>query len=211
MASYIDVTVPLIPGQVPVYPGDTELDVALVQTRSGGEPANVSKLVCSLHCGTHLDGPAHFFDGRPGVESVDLEKLIGPAWVVDATSVTGLLNAATLRQLHIPARTSRVLFKTVNSALWDQPRFVEEFVALAPDAASALIQRGIQLAGIDYLSIATYRDPAPTHEVLLRAGVAIVETLDLRSIEPGPWQLICLPLRIPGADGAPARVVLSRD
>jgi len=110
----------------------------------------------------------------------------------------------------MPAGQTRILFKTTNSALWNYPQFTEDFVAITADAATVLVERGIRTVGIDYLSIAPYRDPAPTHEVFLRAGVAIIETLDLRSVEPGPWQLTCLPLRIPGADGAPARAVLSR-
>ena len=210
MARYVDVTVPLVPGRVPLYPGDTELEVTRVQSRAEGEDANVSRLVCSLHCGTHVDGPAHFFDGQPGVEVVAVEALIGPAWVVDATSSSSMLDAARLDQLDIPAEASRVLFRTINSAIWDDPSFVEDFVAVTADGAAALVERGIRTVGIDFLSIAPYADPAPTHEVLLRAGVAIIETLDLRSVEPGPWHLTCLPLRIPGADGAPARALLSR-
>ena len=210
MTRYVDITVPLIPGRVPLYPGDTDLEVTRVQARAEGESANVSKLVCSLHCGTHVDGPAHFFDGEPGVEAVAVEALIGPAQVVDATSATSMVDAATLDRLDIPADTTRVLFKTTNSALWDAPEFTEDFVALTADAAAALVERGVRAVGIDYLSIAPYQDPAPTHEVLLRAGVAIIETLDLRFAEPGAWHLTCLPLRIPGADGAPARALLSR-
>ena len=87
MTRYVDITVPLIPGRVPLYPGDTELEVSRVQARAEGGSANVSKLVCSLHCGTHVDGPAHFFDGEPGVDVVAVEQLIGPAWVVDARSL----------------------------------------------------------------------------------------------------------------------------
>jgi arylformamidase len=211
MTRYVDITIPLVPGRVPLYPGDTELEVARVQSRAEGGSANVSKLVCSLHCGTHVDGPAHFFDGQPGVEALAAEALIGPAWVVDATSATSVLDAAALGQLDIPADTTRVLFKTSNSALWDDPHFVEDFVAVTADAAAALVERGVRVVGIDYLSIAPYQDPAPTHEVLLRAGVAIIETLDLRAVEPGAWHLTCLPLRIPGADGAPARALLSQE
>jgi arylformamidase len=144
------------------------------------------------------------------VDAVAVEALIGPARVVDATSATPMLDAATLAQLDIPAGTTRVLFKTTNSALWNDPSFVEDFVAVTADAAAALVEWGVRVVGIDYLSIAPYRDPAPTHEVLLRAGVAIIETLDLRSVEPGAWHLTCLPLRIPGADGAPARALLSQ-
>jgi arylformamidase len=210
MTRYVDVTVPLIPGRVPLYPGDTELEVTRVQARAEGGSANVSKLGCSLHCGTHVDGPAHFLDGEPGVEVVAVEALIGPTWVVDATSATPMIDAATLDRLDIPAETIRILFKTTNSALWNAPEFTEDFVAVTADAAAALVERGVRTVGIDYLSIAPYADPAPTHEVLLRGGVAIIETLDLRSVEPGAWHLTCLPLRIPGADGAPARAVLSQ-
>jgi arylformamidase len=210
MTDYVDITVPLVPGRVPVYPGDTELEVTRVQARAEGEDANVSRLVCSLHCGTHVDGPVHFFDGRAGVEVVAAEALIGPAWVADATSSPAMLDAARVDQLDLPTGASRVLFKTTNSALWDNPSFVEDFVAVTADGAAALVERGVRTVGIDYLSIAPYDDPAPTHEVLLGAGVAIIETLDLRAVEPGAWHLTCLPLRIPGADGAPARALLSR-
>ena len=210
MTDYVDITVPLVPGRVPLYPGDTELEVTRVQARAEGEDANVSRLVCSLHCGTHVDGPVHFFDGRPGVEVVAAEALIGPAWVVDATSSPAMLDAARIDQLDLPTGASRVLFKTTNSTLWNDPFFVEDFVAVTADGAAALVERGVRTVGIDYLSIAPYEDPAPTHEVLLGAGVAILETLDLRAVEPGPWHLTCLPLRIPGADGAPARALLNR-
>ena len=210
MTNYVDITVPLVSGRVPLYPGDTELEVTQVQFRDEGGNANVSKLACSLHCGTHVDGPAHFFAGRPGVETVPVEALIGPVWVVDATSTTAMLDAGRIDQLDIPAGSTRVLFKTPNSAIWDDPSFVEDFVAVTADGAAALVGRGVRTVGIDYLSIAPYHDPAPTHEVLLDAGVAIIETLDLRPVEPGAWHLTCLPLRIPGADGAPARALLSR-
>ncbi len=210
MTHYVDVSVPLVPGRVPLYPGDTDLAVRREQHRAHGDPANVSSLTCSLHCGTHVDAPVHFLDGRPGVDAVAIETLIGPAWVADATGVDGDIDGAALRRVDIPDEATRVLFKTSNSALWNAPTFVEDFVAVAPDAAADLIRRGIRLVGIDYLSIASYQDPAPTHEAFLRAGVTVLETLDLRAVEPGWWDLTCLPLRIPGADGAPARAVLSR-
>ncbi len=210
MTCYVDITVPLVPGRVPLYPGDTDLEVTLVQTRAGGDPANVSQLLCSLHCGTHVDAPAHFFAGEPGVDDLALDVLIGPVEVVDARSVPSQLDAVALEGLAIPAGAPRVLFRTRNSDLWHDPRFTSDFVALTADGAAALVERGVRLVGIDYLSIASYDDPAPTHEVLLRAGVAILETVDLRFVEPGAWDLTCLPLLIPGADGAPARAVLSR-
>ncbi|MFD2091122.1 cyclase family protein [Blastococcus deserti] len=210
MTYYVDVTVPLVPGRVPLYPGDTELEVRREQHRARGAPANVSSLTCSLHCGTHVDAPVHFLDGSPGIEAVPVETLLGPAWVADAGGVHGHIDAAALDRLEIPDEADRVLFRTSNSALWDAPAFVEDFVALMPDAAEALARRRLLLVGIDYLSIAPYQDPGPTHETFLRAGVTVLETLDLRGVEPGWWTLTCLPLRIPGADGAPARALLSR-
>jgi arylformamidase len=211
MAVHVDVTVPLVPGRVPIYPGDRELTIRRDARLADGDPANLSSVDCTLHCGTHVDAPVHFVDGAPGVDAVPLDVLIGPAWVADATHVAGDIDAAALGGVDIPDGARRVLFKTTNSALWEEPAvFEEDFVAVTPDAARLLVERGVRLVGIDYLSIAPYGDPAPTHEEFLRAGVAIVESLDLRGVEPGRWTLTCLPLRIPGADGAPARAVLSR-
>jgi hypothetical protein len=124
--------------------------------------------------------------------------------------VDGDIDAAALSRLAIPDGATRILFRTSNSEMWDAPRFVENFVSVTPDAATVLAERGVLLVGIDYMSIASYRDPAPTHEALLQAGVTILESLDLRAVESGWWALTCLPLRIPGTDGAPPRAVLSR-
>jgi arylformamidase len=210
VTTYVDVTVPLVPGSVPLYPGDTDLVVRREQQRAQGDPANVSSLTCSLHCGTHVDAPVHFLDGGAGIDAVPIETLLGPVWIADATGLDGDIDDAALSRIEIPAEATRILFKTSNSALWNTPRFVEEFVAIGADAARSLVDRGIRLVGIDYLSVAAYDDPAPTHETFLRAGVTILETLDLRAAQPGWWTLTCLPLRIPDADGAPARAVLSR-
>jgi arylformamidase len=207
---HVDISVALVAAETPVYPGDTELSIERVQSRAAGDPANVSRLVCSTHCGTHVDAPVHFLDGRPGMEAVTLDTLLGPCWVADATAASGSVDAAALRAIDIPTDVTRLLLRTTNSELWNAPGFTEEFVALAPDAAAELVRRGIRLVGIDYLSIASYDDPAPTHEALLRGGVTILETLDLRGVDFGWWTLACLPLRIPGVDGAPARAVLSR-
>lgn len=204
----IDVTVPLRAGRVPLYPGDTELTVERVQQIRTGDQANVSRLECSTHCGTHVDAPVHFIEGAGGVETVPLEALIGPAWVIDAAEVTGHIDAATVAALDIPADAQRVLFRTSNSRIWDRPHFTEDFVAVTEDGAQALVERGVQLVGIDYLSVAPYDDPAPTHVALLGAGVAVVETLDLRRAPPGRYHLSCLPLLLAGVDGAPARALI---
>ena len=209
MSALIDVTVPLRPGLVPLYPGDTPLTVERAQALAQGDPSNVSRLECSAHCGTHVDAPVHFIEGAGGVETVPLDALIGPVWVVDAEQVTTSIDAAAVDALDIPADAERVLFRTRNSQLWDSPRFVEDFVALSEDGARALVERGVRLVGIDYLSVAPYGDPAPTHVALLGAGVAVVEALDLRRAVPGRYALTCLPLLVVGADGAPARAVLA--
>lgn len=204
----LDVSAPLIPGRVPLYPGDTPFTVERVQARAEGEQANVSRLECSVHAGTHVDAPVHFIDGAEGIEGVPLDALMGPAQVVDATAVAGHIDAEALSRLRIPDDAERILFRTRGSRLWDAARFVEDFPALTEDAAQALVARGVRCVGIDYLSIAPYDDPVPTHVALLSAGVAIIEALDLRRAAPGRYGLCCLPIKLVGSDGAPARVVL---
>lgn len=203
----IDVTVPLVPGRVPLYPGDTELTVERQQSLPDGG-VNVSRLELSAHCGTHVDAPVHFLAGAGGVESIPLDVLVGPCEVVDATGPEGHLDAAAVRALRFGEGTERVLLRTRGGALWDRPGFSADFPALTGDGAAALVGRGVRLVGIDYLSIAPFDDPAPAHEVLLRAGVVVVEALDLRGVAPGPYGFTCLPLLVPGADGAPARAFL---
>jgi arylformamidase len=206
---YIDVTTPLRPG-MPVYEGDPPVALERVAGLASGGVCNLSRLDFSLHSGTHIDAALHFIDGAPGVEATPLDALIGDAYVADATAVSGQIDAAALRGLQIPAGCKRVLFKTTNSGLWESDAFSRDFVALTADAARELVRRGVRLAGIDYLSIAPFADPAPTHVALLEAGVVVLEGLDLRSVQPGPYRLLCLPLLVPGADGAPARTLLQR-
>jgi arylformamidase len=204
-----DITVALRPGHVPLYPDDTPLELEHHQSIAEGHHANVSRLQCSVHAGTHVDGPSHYLDGGPGVESVALDALIGRTWVADATDVERHIDGAVVAALDIPPDAERVLFHTRNSRLWDAPRFTPDFLALTEDGARALVERGVRLVGIDGISIAPYEDQAPTHVVLLEAGVAVVETLDLRDVAAGWYGLVCLPLLLPGADGAPARALLT--
>ena len=204
----IDVSVPLVPGRVPLYPGDTELTREQTSSIEEGDTSSNSAVRCSVHTGTHVDAPVHFLPGTGGIETLPLDALVGPAYVVDATAVEGHVDAAALGRLDIPADAERVLLRTSNSALWASAEFSEDFVAVLPDAAAALVERGVRLVGIDYLSIAPYGDPGPTHRTLLGAGVVVVEALDLRRAAPGRYRLTCLPMLLPGSDGAPARAVL---
>jgi arylformamidase len=153
----------------------------------------------------------HFIEGTGGVESVALDALIGPAVVVDAIGISRDIDAAALRELMLPDGAERVIFKTPNSELWSRASFSSEFFGLTEDGARALVDRSVRLVGIDYLSIAPMGNPAPTHVALLGAGIVILEGLDLRNVRPGNYTLMCLPLRLEGSDGAPARTVLVRE
>jgi arylformamidase len=194
-----------------VYEGDPPVRLDRLSAIAGGAVCNVSRLNAGVHSGTHIDAPVHFIDGAPGVEATPLDALIGAALVVDATELAGHLDAEAIVRLRIPADAERLLFKTSNSALWERETFVPDFHAITRDGAEALVTRGARLVGIDYLSVAPFGDPGPTHLAFLRAGVVILEGLDLRDVPPGPCQLVCLPMLIEGADGAPARAILIRD
>jgi arylformamidase len=201
-----DISVP-IRAEMPIYASNPGVALAQVQSIAEGASANVSELALGVHTGTHVDAPLHHFDGAPGAESLPLEPLIGPAVVVDATGATDALDAETVSALELPAGTERVLFKTRNSSLWERPDFTRDFVRLDGGAARHLVELGVRLVGIDYLSVGD----AEAHRVLLGAGIVPLEGLDLRRVEPGPYRLICLPLRLENADGAPARAVLLED
>ena len=166
------------------------------------------RLDFGLHTGTHIDAPVHFIDGGPGAESLDLDALIGPALVVDATRLLGHIDGPTLEALLVSPQADRLLFKTPNSELWARDTFSTAFLGITGDGARWLARRGTRLVGVDYLSVAPFDDPVPTHVTLLAAGTIVLEGLDLRGVKPGAYEMVCLPLLIPGADGAPARVLL---
>jgi arylformamidase len=207
----LDISVAIRSGMI-VYHGDPPVELQRVADLARGDGANVSRLGCGVHTGTHVDAPVHFLDGGAGAEALPLDALLGPAHVVDASAADADLDAVAVDRLAIPAGVERVLLKTRNSALWALDGFSTRFVGLTADGAEALVRRGLRLVGVDYLSVAPPPpvDPAPTHLVLLSAGVVILEGLDLRDVDPGRYDLVCLPLRIVGSDGAPARAVLIR-
>jgi arylformamidase len=205
-----DISVPLRPGMV-VYPGDTPFRSERSYAIGRGDPYNLTRLQLSAHAGTHVDAPLHFIDGGSDVARLPLTALIGPAFVIDATAISADIDAETLARLDVPPGATRLLFKTPNSRLWDDGHFRDDFLGITADAARALLSRGVELVGIDYLSLAPACDPAPAHVILLEAGVIVLEGIDLRAIEPGPYRLICLPLALEGCEGAPARAILIRD
>jgi arylformamidase len=202
----LDISIPIKDGMLH-YAGNPPVHIKRVQSIAAGDPANVSELDMGAHTATHVDAPDHFLADGAGAEALPLEELIGPAEVVDAGAATSALDLVTLRALELPPRgTERILFKTRNSQLWSRAEFTHDFVRLDSEAASFLVERGARLLGIDYLSIGD----ADAHRVLLGAGVVCVEGLDLRGVEPGSYELVCLPLKLVGSDGAPARAVLVR-
>jgi arylformamidase len=198
-----DISIPIRPGMI-VYAGNPGVHLERVDSIPDGAHANVSRLDLGVHTGTHVDAPLHFIEGAPGSESVGLAPLIGPAVVVDAMSATADLDEQTLAGLDIPPGAERVLLKTPNGRLWERDSFSRDFIRLTGDGARYLIGRGVRVVGIDFLSIGD----AEAHRELLGNGVIPVEGLDLREVEPGDYQLVCLPIRLVGSDGAPARAVL---
>ena len=202
----IDITVPIRDGMF-VYDGDPTVTLTRVKSIEDGQVANISRLDFGVHSGTHIDAPLHFIDGAPAAEQLPLEPLLGPVHVVDATAVEGELDADALAGLDLPENGERILFKTPNSRLWEKDEFSHEFVHLTGSGAQALLDRGVKLVGLDYLSVG---DP-DAHRVLLGAGIIAMEGLDLRDVEPGEYRLVCLPLKIVGSDGAPARAVLVKE
>lgn len=205
-----DVSVPLS-NRTPTYPGDPEIQITDWKSLSAGDAANVSLLHFGAHTGTHIDAPAHFIEGAPRLESLPLEVLIGEAVVVEVPDKHQSIDLNFVRE-HCEHVVERLLFKTRNSSMWDlNGKFQRDFTYLEPAAAKELVRRGVKLVGIDYLSIEGIdQEQHPTHFELLSNGVVIVEGLNLGSVTPGKYELICLPLRIHGGsgDGAPARAVL---
>ena len=206
-----DITLTLRP-DMPVWPGEpqTRVEIERVSKMEEGASSNLTYLRMSAHSGTHVDTPYHFLDGSaPTVDHLALKTLTGRVYVLDLPDVD-LITAKVLAQADMPPRTRRLIFKTRNSQLWSDPThaFKTDFVAISPDGAQFLVERGVKLVGVDYLSVAPYQESTPTHEILLKAGMVIIEGLDLTQVSQGRYSLYCLPLKLAGGDGAPARAIL---
>jgi arylformamidase len=202
----IDISVPNGPEQH-VYPGDPAPRIDAVHRIRDGAVANVSLLTMGSHTGTHVDAPHHFIDDGPRLGDVALERMVGPALVVDARG-RAAVDATVLAAAPIEPGDI-VLCRTDNSARWRAPEFQRDFAYVTLDAADHLLARGVPALGFDYLSIEAFGSPDfPVHHRLLGAGVFVIEGLDLDGVEPGRYLLVCLPLKFPMLDGAPARAVL---
>ncbi len=195
-----------------VFPDDPKFRTEAASRIEQGDPANVTQIHMGTHTGTHVDAPRHFYDEREGASQLMLEKLVGPALVLEIFGKQVELKDLEDVDLN---ENSRVLFKTENSRkkLLHKKEYDENFVVIGEEAAQYLAQKKVALVGIDYLSVeapenSDDREAYRVHHALLSAGTIIVEGLDLSEVSKGAYELLCLPLRIKGADGSPARVIL---
>ena len=203
----------LISEDLPVWPGDPGISMRLSSSLAQGDQANVSQVQMGVHTGTHIDAPFHFEPDGQSIDELQLETLIGPCKVIEILDVKGAIGAHELKKIDL-GNVVRILFKTMNSKWWKlgEKEFQKEFVHLSEDGAKHLIEHGVKLVGIDYLSVEQFASADhATHHLLLRNHVIIIEGLNLSEISTGNYELIALPLRLKGADGSPARVVLREE
>ncbi len=203
---FYDVTVLLKPG-MPVWPGEPGLEIRRIQSIKNGIGANVSAFHTGCHIGTHIDAPLHFIEEGLSVDLLDLDLFIGEVTIFPMAAEQ-CIDRIDLEPLGI-RNGQRVIFKTANSDLWESDTFQTDYIYITESAAMYLVETGVKTVGIDYLSVEQFGlDRAPTHQTLLGAGVGVIEGLNLRGVSGGAYELICLPLKLAGADGSPARVIL---
>ena len=205
-----DVSLTISP-DLPTWPGDPKLSLNRFSKMEEGDPCNVTQISACVHLGTHVDAPYHFLgEGSQTVEQLPLNLLTGRSYVLHLPDEVDLITADVLESAGVPPRTRRLLFKTRNSAYWsgEAKGFQKDFVALSADGAQFIVNHGVRLVGVDYLSVAPFAEPEQTHQILLQAGVVVIEGLNLSQVSHGRYALYCLPLKIAGADGAPARAIL---
>lgn len=207
MADIIDISVPIYTGMA-FYPGDPGAAVEARRSIDKGDVANISELRLGSHCGTHVDAPHHFKNDHRTIDRIPLDAMVGPARVLDLTGADGMISGPDLKAAGAEGAT-RVLLKTKNSKLWGEPEFSRGYVSLSEGAATHLVESGVVLVGIDYLSVERFKsDTFGVHHTLLAAAVVVLEGIDLSGVAPGDYELVCLPLKVKGGDGAPARAVL---
>jgi arylformamidase len=208
MTSWIDISVPLYTGMVH-WPDNPPVRIERMKNIDEGDVANVSAMSMGVHTGTHVDAPIHFLRGGTGVHLAPFEALMGPARIIEIKDP----HAVKINELerHDIQPGERLLFKTLNSTrCWQTDDFIEDFVYISQTAARYLSDRHVRTVGVDYLSVGGFTtDAEETHQALLSAGIWIIEGLNLSAVEPGIYELACLPLKIVDSDGAPARAVLA--
>ena len=211
-AGWIDVSATLDPARTPVYEGDAPMKFDFLRHMRTGDVVTLSAYSMGAHSGTHVDAPMHFVATGASVDRVELERLIGPARVIDIPDSVQAIDAEELNR-HDWNGAKRVLFRTRSSLRgWmDSVQFHRDFAYIAPDAAQLLADAGVVLVGVDYISAEQFGAPAPrTHQILLGRGIPIVEGMDLRPVQAGDYEMIVLPLKVAGHEGAPARAIMRK-
>lgn len=206
----VDATLPIRPGMA-VWPGDGGVVFTRTSSMADGDSCNVTRLDMGVHTGTHVDAPSHFIAAGQSVDAMDLDVLIGAAFVLDLPDVR---DSVTAEDLAAAPECERLILRTANTArsLLSSAAFCEDFTHISRPAAAAIAERGIRLVGVDYLSVEGFRSGShAVHDTLLGAGIVLVEGLDLRDVSGGWWWMACVPLKLEGADGSPARVIFERD
>jgi arylformamidase len=208
-SDWIDITTPLRNGMV-AWPGDAPFERSPTLQIAGGASCNLSQISTTVHIGTHIDAPLHYLEGGATIETMPISASVGRARVIEIRNPKVITSAEL--EVHHLKQGERILFKTANSSrCWKTEEFQKKYVFIDPDAASHLANCGVQTVGVDYLSVGAFESGGPeTHRILLKAGIWIIEGLQLEHVEPGEYELVCLPLKIIGADGAPARAVLRK-
>jgi arylformamidase len=211
MSEWLDISVPLR-NRMPHWPGDVPVEIWQTMDMTRGDVCNLRTLSMSAHAGTHMDAPLHFVADGKSIDAMPGDATIGPARVIEIVDAKAITRGELER--YAPAAGERLLCKTRNSSLWQRRcrMFVKDFVAVQPEAARYLVDCGIRTLGVDCLSVGAYggHEGLETHRALLGAGIWVIEGLDLSSVQPGSYELACLPLRIEGGEGAPARAMLRR-
>jgi arylformamidase len=208
---WIDVTVPLKEGMA-IWPGDVTIKIERRRSMERGDAANNSAISLGVHTGTHMDAPKHFIKDGKSIDKLPLETSVGPARIIEIKDKISI-KPEELKQHNIK-KGERILFKTVNSPrCWQTDAFVNDFVFVTRDAAQFLVDAGVILVGVDYLSVGSPMDPEKTmrpdtHQILLGAGLYLIEGLNLTAVKAGDYNLICLPLKLMDAEGSPVRAIL---
>jgi arylformamidase len=210
LSDWIDVSIPLRPG-MPRWPGDFPFEISRDKEMSKGDDYNLSRVAMSVHSGTHMDAPLHFIrDGRP-MDALPFNAVVGRARIIEIEDEEAIKPDELDR--HEIEAGERILFKTVNSSrAWKSDEFYEDFVYISKEGAGYLTMKKVLTVGVDYLSVGGFRkDTAETHHALLGAGIWVIEGLDLSAVPAGHYDLICLPLRLTGAEGSPARALVRKE
>ena len=210
MNNFIDISLKIQPGMA-AWPGEKEIEFKRIQSLDKGDISTSTNISMSVHSGTHIDAPSHFIASGKTIDQMDMDVFMGPVRIVHLPT-QDKITAQDLKNSNIPPGTTRLLFRTMNSEYWQKsPKvFQSDFVALTEDAAKWIVNKKVKLVGIDYLSIQPFHHSPDVHRILLESGIAVLEGLDLNGVKDTDYHLICLPLKMIGTEGAPARAVLTK-